>query len=239
MQIGFVTIKQADDLLKYPLAKGKWKTTPAYPKISGLIKKSNASADLEGDANALFTSQLAVNDWIVLDEFLMQVISITDDQHLTVSEPVTTSADGPAEKLTSVEAGEYSELLTEKITYLSNAYDCILYSRFYSIPDEKTENEYYILQKAQSYLAAFTLSNPTPNRHLKNQNDGIVSESIGDTSVDYINSGKQDAMNDFPPAVRNILSIFEHKNRTIKLHRNGMVQNTEDVYYPRGPEWNY
>lgn len=239
MQIGYVTLKQADDLLKYSLIKGKWKQTPAYPKLSGLIKKSNASADLEGDVNCLFTVQLAVGDWIVLDEFLLQVVSIVDDQHLTVSEPVTTSADGPAEKLTSVEAGEYSELLTEKITYLSHAYDCILYSRFYALPEEPTTDEYYILQKSQAYLAAFTLSNPTPNRHLRNQNNGIVSESIGDTSVDYINSGKQDAMNDMPQDVRNILNVFEHKNRTVKLHRNGMVQNTVDVYYPRGPEWNY
>ena len=239
MRVGYCTIKEADDLLKYSLAKGKWKTTPSYPKLSGLIKKSNSSADLEGDANTLFMSQLAVGDWIILDEYLLQVVSITDDQHLTVSEPVTTSADGPAEKLTSVEAGEYSELLTEKITYLSNAYDCILYSRFYSIPTELSDQEYYILQKAQAYLAAFTLSNPTPNRHLRNQNNGIVSESIGDTSVDYINSGKQDGMNDMPQDVRNILNIFEHKNRTVKLHRNGMVQNTVDVYYPRGPEWNY
>lgn len=239
MQIGFVTIKQADDLLKYSLAKGKWKTTPAYAKISGLIKKSNNSNYLEGDVNCLFTTQLMSGDWIVLDEYLLQVISVIDDQHLTVSEPVTTSADGTAEKLTSVEAGEYSELLTEKITYLSNAYDCILYSRFYSVPKEPTTDEYYILQKAQAYLAAFTLTNPDPNRHIKNQNKGIISESIGDTSVSYVNSGKQDAMNDFPPDVRNILNIFEHKNRTVKLHRAAMVQNTVDVYYPRGPEWNY
>lgn len=239
MLIGFVTIKQADDLLKYSLARGKWKPTPSYAKLSGLIKKSNASADLEGDVNCLFTTQLTPGDWIVLDEYLLQVISITDDQHLTVSEPFTTSADGPAEKLSSVEAGEYSELLTEKITYLSNAYDCILYSRFYALPEEKTTDEYYILQKAQAFLAAFTLTNPTPNRHYKNQNSGIVSESIGDTSVDYINSGKQDSINDLPQEVRNILNIFEHKNRTVKLHRNGMIQNTEDVYYPRGTEWNY
>ena len=239
MQVGYVTLKQADDLLKYSLAKGKWKTTPSYPKLSGLIKKSTASADLEGDVNCLFTTQLSAGDWIILDEYLLQVISVIDDQHLTVSEPVTTSEDGTAEKLSSVEAGGYSELLIEKITYLSYAYDCILYSRFYSIPAELTDQEYYTLQKAQAFLAAFTLSNPTPNRHLRNQNNGIVSESIGDTSVDYINSGKQDAMNDFPPEVRNIMNVFEHKNRTVKLHRTGMTQNTVDVYYPRGPEWNY
>lgn len=239
MQVGYVTLKQADDLLKYSLAKGKWKTTPSYPKLSGLIKKSNNSNYLEGDANCLFTTQLSAGDWIILDEYLLQVISVIDDQHLTVSETVTTSADGTAEKLSSVEAGEYSELLTEKITYLSHAYDCILYSRFYSLPEEPTTDEYYILQKAQAYLAAFTLSNPVPNRHIKNQNNGIVSESIGDTSIDYVNSGKQDAMNDFPPEVRNIMNVFEHKNRTVKLHRTGMTQNTVDVYYPRGSEWNY
>lgn len=239
MQVGYCTIKEADDLLKYSLGKGKWKTTPSYPKLSGLIKKSNNSNYLEGDVNCLFTTQLSAGDWIVLDEYLLQVISVIDDQHLTVSEPVTTSADGPAEKLTSVEAGEYSELLTEKITYLSNAYDCILYSRFYSIPTELTDQEYYTLQKAQAYLAAFTLSNPTPNRHIRNQNSGIVSESIGDTSVTYIDSGKQDSMNSFPEDVRMMMNVFEHKNKIVKLHRTGMVQNTIDVYYPRGPEWNY
>lgn len=237
MQIGYVTLKQADDLLKYSLAKGKWKTTPSYPKLSGLIKKSNNSNYLEGDVNCLFTTQLSAGDWIVLDEFLLQVVSIVDDQHLTVSEPVTTSADGTAEKLSSVEAGEYSELLTEKITYLSNAYDCILYSRFYSLPAETTDAEYYILQKAQAYLAAFTLTNPNPNRHLRNQNLGIKKEKIGDAETEYVESKKPDQFNEFPQDVKMMLRQFENRNRTVKLFRTGMEQNTEDVIYPSGYGW--
>jgi len=238
MRVGYCTIKEADDLLKYSLGKGKWKTTPIYPKLTGTVKKINSSDQVTGDGT-LFTSQLESGSWIVLDEYLVQVASITDDLNLTISEAISTSGDLQAEKLTSVEAGEYSELLTEKITYLSNAYDAIIYSKFYSLPEEPSDKEFYILQKSQAYLASFTLNNPTPNRHIRNQNSGIVSESIGDTSVTYIDSGKQDSMNSFPEDVRMMMNVFEHKNKIVKLHRTGMVQNTIDVYYPRGPEWNY
>ena len=62
MRVGYCTIKEADDLLKYSLGKGKWKTTPIYPKLTGTVKKINASDQVTGEGT-LFTSQLESGSW--------------------------------------------------------------------------------------------------------------------------------------------------------------------------------
>lgn len=240
MQIGFLTIKQADDILKYYPSKGKWTPQPSYAKITGTVGQLNASTDVTGEGT-LFTSQLSPLDWLVIDENLVQVSSITDDLNLTLFEPITTSGTAQPEKLSSVEADDYARLLTEKVTYLQYAYDKILYSRFYFLPDaaERTDEEFYILQKAQAFLSAYYLNNPNPNRHLHNQSLGIVSEQIGDTSVDYASGTRPDNTNEFPQDVKDILGLFEHKNRTLRIHRRGAEQNLTEVYYPRGAGWTF
>lgn len=240
MQIGFLTIKQADDILKYYPSKGKWTQQPVFAKITGTVGQMSSSNEVAGEGT-LFTSQLSALDWLVIDENLVQVSSIIDDLNLILFEPITTAGTVQPEKLTASEADDYARLLNDKITYLQYAYDKIIYSRFYFLPDaaDRTDDEFYVLQKAQAFLSAYYLNNPNPNRHLHNQAVGIVSESIGDTSVNYASGTRPDNTNEFPQDVKDVLGVFEHKNQTLRIHRRGAEQNLTEVYYPRGAGWTF
>ncbi len=220
MRIGFTTIDEADNFLLTWYNNESWQFASSAPKLTGTFSQGSLSTLITG-VNSLFTTELAVNDYVDIDNQILQVKTIHSDTSITVYPQCVITSGANGYKITGGQAIERAAIYLDKIKLLSTAYNRIAMSPYHSIPSDTTSDKVKYAQTLQALNIKSVKENPSVNIHSENIENGITSYSLGDSSYTYGNSSSSTS-NIFSSEVNEYLTEFSNYNRIFKLNRGSM-----------------
>jgi len=145
--LGLITLQEADSILEYNIEYDSWNDTNVYEATSGTWNAHGAHNALHG-TDTLALTELEVADLIAIQYETAEIVSIQDDEHITVDKELHT-VDHAALVIVTADQRTFLEAMwLKKKKSLLTAYGLI--DTYCNLPTEITDN----LKKAQAILAA-------------------------------------------------------------------------------------
>jgi hypothetical protein len=218
MKIGFVTIQEADNFLSAWIDSDKWIFSGKFPSIDGTGKITTPLDTIVGTGTNFLTS-LNASQYIKVDDYLAKILAIIDDTTVKLDRDLE-AIEGKIYKLSPSEFETESTNLKKKIQALFYAYNKLVTSPFYVLPETVSDNmKNSQILLALHFLEQKILKTAKESIHLKNQSLGIEEYSISDMTYKYKQRGSTEKINFFPQDVQDMLTHYKTTNQFIHLGR--------------------
>jgi hypothetical protein len=179
--LGLITLQEADSILEFNIQYDWWNDTNVYEQTTGTWNSHGTHNALHG-TDTLALTELAANDLIAIQYETAEIVSIQDDEHITLDVEIHTVDSASLEIVTLEQQTNLIAMWLLKKKCLLTAYGYL--TTFCNIPDPVPQ----VLKDAQCYIAANLYKTNGASTNPNGQTGNVKSYSIGDMSYTFNSS---------------------------------------------------